>query len=152
MSKARDILSKLLSKIFLTKSVFFGLDEQKITIFVGPTMKIFGVYATPKKLVSRLPFVNNKFLNTEELKQWANDNGFEITFTASTPKMKKKLLLTFGDVMVENKHHNTEKELSIIIMEELENSELPDSIKNWAKQNPQKFRENLKHVQNLLKK
>ena len=37
-------------------------------------------------------------------------------------------------------------------MEELDRSHLPESIKEWAKNNPQKFIENLQHVQNLLKK
>jgi len=45
-----------------------------------------------------------------------------------------------------------EKELNVIVMEELNKSKLPDSIKEWAKDNPEKFIKNIRHVQNLLKK
>jgi hypothetical protein len=37
-------------------------------------------------------------------------------------------------------------------MEELKKSKLPESIKEWAKENPEKFIKNIRHVQNILKK
>ena len=37
-------------------------------------------------------------------------------------------------------------------MEELEKSALPESIKQWAKQNPEKFIENIKTIQEMLKR
>ena len=53
--------------------------------------------------------------------------------------------------MVESKGKK-ERELNVIIMEELKKSKLPDSIKEWAKDNPEKFIKNIRHVQNILKK
>ena len=147
-----DILNKLLGKIFLKKSVFFGLDEQKITLLVSPSLKIFGIYTSPDRLMSKFPFEEKKFLNTKDLINWSKDNNFEITFSASNPKIRRKLLSHLGDVMVESNNRNKEKELSIIVLEELDKSKLPDSIKEWAKNNPQKFIDNLTHVQNILKK
>ena len=45
-----------------------------------------------------------------------------------------------------------ERELSVVVMEELKKSKLPDSIKEWAKENPEKFIRNIRHVQNILKR
>jgi hypothetical protein len=86
------------------------------------------------------------------LKQWSDENDFTISFSAESPKFRRELLIAFGDVMVESRDKSTERELSIVVMEELNKSKLPDSIKNWAKQNPEKFIDNIKHVQNLLEK
>lgn len=152
MDNMANILSKLLGKIFLKKPTFFGLDEQKITLLVSPSMKVFGIFTKPERLSSKFPFEEQKFLNTKELRNWAKDNDFEITFSASAPRMKQALLSQFGDVMVESESRNREKELSVVVMEELDKSHLPDSIKEWAKDNPEKFIKNLEHVQNILKR
>jgi len=147
----KDILNKLLGKIFLKKPSFFGLDEQKITILVSPSLKIFGIYSKPERLTNKFPFEIKRFLNVDELISWAKENDFKISYSAQSPRMKKVLIRLFGaDVMVEAK--KKEKQLNVIVLEELEKSKLPESIKEWARNNPQKFIENLQHVQNLLKK
>lgn len=146
-----NLINKLLGKIFLKKPVFFGLNDQKITLLVSPTMKIYGVYVSPERLRSRFPFQERKFLNLKDLKLWAEDNEFDISFSAETPKLKRELLISLGDVMVESTG-DKERELSVVVMEELKKSKLPDSIKEWAKENPEKFIRNIRHVQNILKR
>ena len=145
------LMTQLLGNIFLTKPVFFGLDEQKITVVVSPSLKVFGIYASPNKLINKFPFEEKKIISLRDLKKWAEDNGFDITFSAQSGKLKRDLMMSLGDVMVENKEPK-EKELNVIVLEELNKSKLPDSIKEWAKDNPEKFIQNIKHVQNILKK
>jgi len=79
-----DMINRLLGRIFLKKPVFFGMDEHKITLLVSPSMKIYGIYTSPDRLLKK--------------------------------------------------------------------SKLPESIKEWAKENPEKFIRNIRHVQNILKK
>jgi|TARA_B100001094_G_C17933579_1_gene671969 hypothetical protein len=146
-----SLLTKLLGKIMLKKSSFFGLDTHKITVIISPSMKIYGVYASPERIAKKFPFEKKKILSLKELKRWAEDNEFEISFSAETPKLRRDLLISLGDVMVESKGKK-ERELNVIIMEELKKSKLPDSIKEWAKDNPEKFIKNIRHVQNILKK
>ena len=147
----KDILNEFLGKIFLIKPTFFGLDEQKIVIIISPSLKIFGIYSKPEKLINKFPFEIKRFLNVTELIEWAKENDFEISYSAQSSHMRRVLIRLFGaDVMVES--NKKEKRLDVIVLEELEKSKLPDSIKEWAKNNPQKFIENLKQVQNLLKK
>ena len=98
-----NIINRLLGKIFLKKPVFFGVDEHKITLIVSPSMKIYGVYTSPKRLLNKFPFEEKKFLNIRDLKLWAEDNEFKITFSAETPKLRRELLMSLGDVMVESK-------------------------------------------------
>lgn len=151
MDKMMNILTELLGRIFLRKPTFFGLDEQKITLLVSPSLKVFGVFAKPERLVNKFPFEPKRFLNVDELIRWAEENKFEITYSAQSPRMKRVLTRIFGtDVMVESEQK--ERQLSVIVLEELEKSQLPESMKEWARNNPQKFIENLKHVQNILKK
>jgi len=151
MDKMKDILNEFLGKIFLIKPTFFGLDEQKIVIIISPSLKIFGIYSKPEKLINKFPFEIKRFLNVTELIEWAKENDFEISYSAQSSHMRRVLIRLFGaDVMVES--NKKEKRLDVIVLEELEKSKLPDSIKEWAKNNPQKFIENLKQVQNLLKK
>ena len=145
------LMTQLLGKIFLTKPVFFGIDEQKITVIVSPSLKVFGIYASPNRLMKKFPFEEKKIISLRELKRWAEENDFEISFTAETGKLKRDLLMGLGDVMVES-NKPKEKELNVIVMEELNKSKLPESIKEWAKDNPEKFIKNIRHVQNLLKK
>ena len=59
--------------------------------------------------------------------------------------------MSLGDVMVES-NGGKERNLSVVVMEELKKSKLPESIKEWAKENPEKFIRNIRHVQNILKK
>jgi len=147
----KDILNEFLGKIFLIKPTFFGLDEQKIVIIVSPSLKIFGIYSKPERLINKFPFEIKRFLNVTELIEWAKENDFEISYSAQSSHMRRVLIRLFGaDVMVES--NKKEKRLDVIVLEELEKSKLPDSIKEWAKNNPKKFIENLKQVQNLLKK
>jgi len=42
--------------------------------------------------------------------------------------------------------------MKIVMMEELEKSQLPESIKKWAKDNPEKFIQNIETIQEMLKK
>lgn len=146
-----DMINRLLGKIFLKKPVFFGMDEHKITLLVSPSMKIYGIYTSPDRLLKKFPFDEKKFLNLKDLKLWAENNEFSITFSAETPKLRRDLLMSLGDVMVESKG-SKERELSVVVMEELKKSKLPESIKEWAKENPEKFIRNIRHVQNILKK
>jgi len=61
-------------------------------------------------------------------------------------------LQSFGNVLIESVSDKKEKELNIIVLEELEKSQLPDYVKDWAKDNPEKFMKNIKYIQELLKK
>ena len=152
MTNVVDLINKLLGKIFLSKPVFFGVDNQKITLLVGPSMKVYGIYSSPDRLIKKFPFKEQNLLTPNELKRWSEDNDFTISFSAESPRLRRELSIAFGDVMVESRNKSTEKELSIVVMEELNKSKLPDTIKDWAKQNPEKFISNIRHVQNLLKK
>lgn len=151
MDNIKDIIKTLLGKIYLTKPVMFGMDKHRITVVVSPSMKIFGIDSTPKKLLNDFPFEEMSFLEPKVLSRWAKENGYEITFSAKTPSMTKNLYYSFGDVLVESLQINTE-DLNSIIMEELSKSSLPNSVKVWGKDNPQKFIENIKYIQELLKK
>jgi hypothetical protein len=48
--------------------------------------------------------------------------------------------------------HSRQKSLKCIVMEELESSSLPENIKEWARQNPEKFIKNIELIQEMLKK
>lgn len=151
MSDIRKIISDLLGKIFLTKKTMFGLDEQQIVLIVSPTLKIFDITARPQRLISKFPFEKNRILVSDELKKWASENGYNITFTSTVPSLNRRMMKDFGDVMVEEAL-SKEKELHILVLEELEKSDLPETIKRWAEENPEKFVQNIKDVQRLLKK
>jgi hypothetical protein len=120
MDNIKDIIKNLLGKIFLTKSVMFGLDEYKITLVVSPSMKIFGIDSRPEKLKSKLPFEEMTFLNTAELNTWAKENDYEITFSTNSKSLARKLFQSFGNVLVESVSEKKEKELNVIVLEELE--------------------------------
>jgi hypothetical protein len=151
MSDIRKIIADLLGKIFLTKKTMFGLDEQQIVLIISPSLKIFDITSRPQKLVSKFPFEKNRILVTDELKKWAKDNGYNISFTSTVPSLNRRMMREFGDVMVEEVL-SKEKELHILVLEELEKSDLPETIKKWAKENPEKFVQNLRDVEKLLKK
>ena len=151
MSDIRKIIADLLGKIFLTKKTMFGLDEQQIVLIISPSLKIFDITSRPQKLVSKFPFEKNRILVTDELKKWAKDNGYNISFTSTVPSLNRRMMREFGDVMVEEVL-SKEKELHILVLEELDKSDLPETIKKWAKENPEKFVQNLRDVEKLLKK
>lgn len=140
-SAFEDFILKLLGRIILTKSVFFGMDNKKIVIFVTPSLKIAHVVSDPKKLTRNFPFTDGSVLNFDDLTKWCQENKFEITFSATTPKLKRILTSKLGDVMLESKE---KKEIDLDI------KLLPESIKEWAEQNPEKFKSNIDHIRRLL--
>jgi hypothetical protein len=147
-----DFITKLLGKVFLTKKSFFGLDEQKIAIIVTPTMKIAAVVSSPKKWASRFPQQRQDILDSDTVVNFANEYGFDITFVAPTPQLRSRLYSMFGDVMVgENISESKKRDEYEVILEELNKSSLPESIKKWAKDNPEKFIQNIEEVKKLLK-
>jgi hypothetical protein len=149
MSDIKKIISGLLGKIFLTKKVFFGIDEQKIIIVLSPSLKIFDIVAKPKRLLSKFPFEKNRILPVEQLKIWALENGYDISFSSTVPSFNRRMLLDFGDVVVEGAL-SKEKSLHMVVLEEIEKSHLPESVKEWAIANPEKFIENLERVKKTL--
>lgn len=151
MSDIKKLIADLLGKIFLTKKTMFGLDEQQIILIVSPSLKIFDITSRPQKLLSKFPFEKNRILVTDELIKWAKENGYNISFTSTVPSLNRRMMREFGDVMVEEVL-SKEKELHILVLEELEKSDLPETIKKWAKENPEKFVQNLRDVEKLLKK
>ena len=151
MSNIKDIISSLLGKIYLRKPAFFGLDTEKITFVVSPSMKIFALFTSPKKLKDRVPFEENRLVDLNDIKKWADENGYDITFKTELPSMARRMMTVFGENVVEEAR-GKRRELKFIVMEELEKSALPDHIKEWAKQNPEKFVQNLKTIQEMLKK
>lgn len=147
-----EFITKLLGRVFLTKKTFFGLDEEKIAIIVTPSMKIASVVSSPKKWVSRFPQKRQDILNSNTVLDFANENGFDITFIAPTPQLSAKLYTMFGDIMDEkNINESNTKYNYSTLFEELQKSSLPESIKQWAKDNPEKFIKNIESVKNLLK-
>ena len=68
----------------------------------------------------------------------------------SSTLIKKKVIRSFGDVMVESE--SQEKSMKIVMMEEVEKSHLPESVKKWAKDNPEKFIQNIETIQEMLKR
>ena len=65
-------------------------------------------------------------------------------------QLKRKLYGAFGDVMVESE--SQEKSMKIVMMVEVEKSQLPESVKKWAKDNPEKFIQNIETIQEMLRK
>lgn len=147
----RELISKLLGKIKLTKPTMFGLDSNDIILVVSPSLKVYEIFSSPKKLVDSFPFQKDRMLDPKELSQWANLNGYTISFQSKVPSLTRKLYQYFGDVMVESVSRRP-RELKLVVLEELEKSGLPDSIKEWAKNNPEKFIENIQTIQEMLKK
>jgi len=145
-------MKSLLGKIFLTKTSFFGLDKQRVVLFVSPSMKLYKIISSPQSLKNKVPFEENKIISTEQIKQWAENNNFQISFDATIPNLRNRLFTEFGDVIVENDEEKRSHKGGIdLIMTEVQNSNLPDSIKEWAKDNPEKFKQNIDRVQRLLR-
>jgi len=147
----RDIIIGMLGKIFLTKKTMLGLDENKIVVVVSPSLKIYVVSSYPKRLESKFPFKINEFLDLESLKSWADANGYKVSHQSTTPKLSRKLMTYFGEPVVEADIRNGKNEKQVVL-EQLESSNLPKSIKEWAQQNPEKFIENIKLIQEMLRK
>jgi len=150
MDNINELIAKLLGRIRLTKPRMFGLDSQDIVVVVSPSMKIFGMKSKPEKLLSSFPFRKGSFLDTKALSTWARENDYKISFESQVPSLKRQLYQSFGDVMVESE--SQEKSMKIVMMEELEKSQLPESIKKWAKDNPEKFIQNIETIQEMLKR
>jgi len=152
MESIQKIMKSLLGKIFLTKTSFFGLDKQRVVLFVSPSMKLYKIISSPQSLKNKVPFEENKIISTEQIKQWAENNNFQISFDATIPNLRNRLFTEFGDVIVENDEEKRSHKGGIdLIMTEVQNSNLPDSIKEWAKDNPEKFKQNIDRVQRLLR-
>ena len=149
-SNYEEFITKLLGKVILTKETFFGLDVQKIVIIVTPSFKIAAVVSNSKKLLGKFPQKKQDILNPEEVISWANENGFDITFVAPTPQLKSRLHTSFGDVMVSDVVSEN-KVRKMTVKEEIESSGLPDFVKEWAKDNPERFFENINRIKRLLK-
>jgi len=150
MDNINELIAKLLGRIKLSKPRMFGLDSQDIVVVVSPSMKIFGMKSKPEKLLNSFPFRKGSLLDTKSLSTWARENDYKISFESQVPSLKRQLYLSFGDVMVESE--SQEKSMKIVMMEELEKSQLPESIKKWAKDNPEKFIQNIETIQEMLKK
>lgn len=147
-----EFITKLMGKVYLTKKTFFGLDEQKIAIIVTPTMKIAAIVSSPKKWAAKFPQNKKDILDSNTVLNFANEHGFDITFVAPTPKLKNKLFTMFGDVMaVENISESKTRNEYDMVLEELKKSSLPESVKQWAIDNPEKFIQNIEEVKKLLK-
>jgi len=145
-----NFITKLLGKIFLTKKVFFGFDEQKIAIIVTPTLKIAYITSSPSKLLNTFPLDKGDTLIKDIVVDWSEENDFDITFAATTPQLKLKLYQFFGDVLVENQINESEKDKHDELILFLNNSQIPESIKEWAKDNPEKFIKNIEEIKKLL--
>jgi len=150
MDDIKNIIKNLLGKIFLTKPVMLGLDEYKITLVVSPSMKIFAIDSRPEKLKNKLPFQEMTFLNTKDLNKWAKENGYEITFSTPLPRLKNNLRNELGDVMITESKNNVND--IVILLDEIRKSDLPESVKKWVIENPEKFKENILEVKKLLKR
>jgi len=152
MESIQKIMKSLLGKIFLTKTSFVGVDKQRVVLFVSPSMKLYKIISSPQSLKNKVPFEENKIISTEQIKQWAENNNFQISFDATIPNLRNRLFTEFGDVIVENDEEKRSHKGGIdLIMTEVQNSNLPDSIKEWAKDNPEKFKQNIDRVQRLLR-
>ncbi len=149
-SRYEDFITKLLGKVILTKETFFGLDVQKLVVVVSPSFKIAAVVANSKKLIDKFPQKKQDILNPEEVISWAKENGFDITFVAPTTKLKSRLHSSFGDVMVPDVVSEN-KVRKIDVNESIETSGLPSFVKEWGKDNPEKFMENIERIKKLLK-
>jgi hypothetical protein len=114
-------------------------------------MKVYAIHATPKKLKDKFPFTEKNIIDLEELKNWASNNGYTISFQTDLPQIARRLSSTLGDVMVEG-DHSRQKSLKCIVMGELEQSNLPENIKEWARLNPEKFIKNIELIQEMLKR
>jgi hypothetical protein len=149
-SDFEDFINKLLGKIVLTKKVFFGFDENKIVVIITPSLKIAAVVSSPKKLVNEVPVKKGEILDASLLRSWANSNQYDLSFITPTPKLKVKLHDLFGDVMVVDQISESKTHISGNLINEIEKSKLPESIKKWAIDNPEKFAKNIEKVRKLL--
>ena len=147
--KYEDFITKLMGRIFLTKKTFFGLEEQKIVVIVTPSLKIANILASPSKQLLNFPFENRTPLDGDGLVKWSKENGYTITFATPLPSLKSNLRQLFGDVIVTE---STNKKTNMdFIIEEVKNSSIPESLKEWVIKNPEKFIRKLNEVKKRLK-
>jgi len=149
-SNFEDFINKLLGKIVLTKKVFFGFDENKIVVIITPSLKIAAVVASPKKLVNEVPVKKGERLDASLLRSWANNNQYDLSFIAPTPKLKTQLYDLFGDSMVSDQILESKISTPNNLINEVNKSKLPESIKKWVVDNPEKFTENIERIKKLL--
>jgi hypothetical protein len=145
-----DQFKHLIAKITLIKERFLGLQLDKIEIYITPSLKIFRINTKPEKLRDSVGLNVNSKLDTEKLREWAIENGYQISFVAQLPRLKRHLFSVFGDVLQTDdtlSESYGRKRIEIIIKEE----ELPENIKEWAYNNPEKFIQNLQRIRDLLK-
>lgn len=151
-SYAEEFITKMLGRVILTKKVFFGLESQKLVIFITPTLKIASIVASPSKLVSKFPLVKGDILDGDLVKTWSEDNDFEISFIAPISQLKMTLYYMFGDVMLDNQVNESKQVNEYeIVLEQVKKSSLPESVKKWVIDNPEKFIKNIEEVKKLLK-
>lgn len=151
-SYAEEFITKMLGRIILTKKVFFGFDEQKLVIFVTPSLKIASIVASPSKLINKFPLVKGAVLNGDSVIKWSEENDFNITFTSQNSQLKMSLYNIFGDVMSDNQVNESKQVANRdIVLEQVRKSYLPESVKKWVTDNPEKFIQNIKEVKKLLK-
>jgi hypothetical protein len=145
-----DKLKKLIGKITLTKEKFLGLQLDKIEIYITPSLKIIRINTKPEKLRGSVGLSEKSTLDTQKLKEWADEHGYQVSFVAQLPKLKRHLFNIFGDVLQTDdtlSESYGKRKIEIIIKEE----ELPESIKEWAYNNPEKFLQNLQRIRDILK-
>lgn len=150
MENFLDQFKNLIAKITLRKERFMGLETNKIEIYITPSLKIIRIETKPERLRGSVGLEEKDKLDTQKLKLWADENGYDVTFIAHLPKLKRHLLQIFGDVLQNDdtlSESLSRKRIEVIIKEE----ELPDSIKEWAKHNPEKFLQNLQRIRDILK-
>ena len=149
MENFLEQFKNLIAKITLRKERFMGLETNTIEIYITPSFKIIRIETKPERLRNSVGLEEKDRLDTHKLKLWADENGYEVTFIAHLPKLKRHLLQIFGDVLQNDdtlSESLSRKKIEIIIKEE----ELPDSIKEWAKNNPEKFLQNLQRIRDIL--
>jgi len=146
-----NTLRELLSKITLDRSILFGLSSQEIVIYITPTLQIFKVVCDPKSLRKTFPFEEGKPLNLSLLKDYIDSNKWNISIHAKSPQLRRKMLDHFEDEVInESYQKTTDIEVTLRVIEQVEKSSIPESIKKWARNNPEKFLENLKDVEKII--
>jgi hypothetical protein len=151
MNDLINTLRELLSKITLERDILFGFVNQKITIFITPTIQIFRIVAEPKSLLKTFPFDEGQPLNLSKFVEYIESNKWEVSIHAKSPLLKRKLSDYFDDkIIIESSQKSQDIEVALKVIENVEHSHIPDSIKKWAKNNPEKFLEHLKEVEKIL--
>lgn len=150
MNSFLDQVKHLIAKITLTKERFMGMRINKIEIYIAPSLKIIHIETKPEGLIDSIGLEKKSKLDLEKLKLWAQEHDYDVTFEAQYPRLKRHLFSIFGDVMKTDdtlSESLRKRTIQIIINEE----ELPDSIREWAYNNPEKFLQNIQRIRDILK-